>query len=240
MPPSLYVLTVMSNDGLNQIFLMSWIEDTVTVRENGLESVGRMLLEHDMKIAGYATSPNATTATLPVGTIFNVDEDGTTLYVVPAPETKLFINESSIVAIADAIRAKTGSTEKMSLSEMPTAIDGISGGVKVGIAEYTGNGQKAMTFDGLLGQPVSWVLVKSNTGVFSANGTGQQLIAVWNLNGTIYYTILPASQSSGYVQTSYSQYVKATATDSSLTIDSWYIGFTFSSSATYTLLYVYE
>ena len=36
--------------------------------------------------------------------------------------------EQSIIDVADAIRAKTGSSEEMTISEMPSKIENISGG----------------------------------------------------------------------------------------------------------------
>lgn len=42
--------------------------------------------------------------------------------------SKLFIEDTSLVAIGDAIREKTGSTNTMSPAQMATAILGISGG----------------------------------------------------------------------------------------------------------------
>lgn len=42
--------------------------------------------------------------------------------------SKVSIEESTLTAIGDSIRSKTGSTEKIAPLEMPAAIEGISGG----------------------------------------------------------------------------------------------------------------
>lgn len=51
---------------------------------------------------------------------------------------KLFIEDTSLTAIGDAIRAKTGSTDKMSPAGMVTAIEGIEGGGNIPL-EITGS-----------------------------------------------------------------------------------------------------
>lgn len=42
--------------------------------------------------------------------------------------SKVFIEETSLTAIGDAIREKTGGTELLSPAQMVTAIQGITGG----------------------------------------------------------------------------------------------------------------
>lgn len=49
--------------------------------------------------------------------------------VLKKPDRTYFIQESSLVSIADAIRTKTGDSEKLSLDDMPTAIASIESGV---------------------------------------------------------------------------------------------------------------
>lgn len=140
-------------------------------------------------------------------------------------------------AIGNAIRAKTGGTAKLSLTDMVTAINSITvSGDRIGTLTKTLTATNTATFTGLLGTP-KWVVVLPN-GNQTLNGTNRYISSYyWNgSTSAVVYSLASGNKSGTNTRTTNATttYSNGTLTlkTSSTTYGVWYAG-------SYTLIYGY-
>lgn len=145
--PSYGFIEIYSNDGATKLeyFQVTAWAPTITVTSTGLTEgsapyTNTYTYTGDKKFLGFAETANATEPVYSVGNSYTLDsissQQTKNLYIVEGETDKDYlIKGSTLTSIADAIRAKTGGTAEILVTDMATQI----GGIVTEIEEYDGS-----------------------------------------------------------------------------------------------------